>query len=122
MTKILIVDDEAMNRMLMSILLSLKSGYSVDEAENGKVALERIQEKEYDVIMMDINMPVMNGLETTKYIREHISKSLPIIAVTANDIRFFEKEYSEVGFTKLIQKPINKIVLIDLIEELVNKK
>lgn len=105
--RILIVDDIFINRMLLKEVIK-KFSKNYFEAQNGKEAIEILQKEELDVILMDIEMPVMNGVETTKYIREKFSypkKNIPIIALTAYNPDVFFKDYSSIGFNELITKP-----------------
>ena len=87
---VLIVDDDFTNRKFMSIILE-RMGANVDRAENGAVAIKCLEEKKYDIVFMDMEMPVLNGVETTKRIREGICftrfkhyRDIPIIALTGN--------------------------------------
>jgi two-component system, response regulator, stage 0 sporulation protein F len=105
--RILVVDDIVINRMLITEIVS-GLGYEYVEASNGKDALEKLQKYSFDVVLMDIEMPVMNGIETTKYIREklkHPLKDIPVIALTAHNPEIFFKDYRDVGFTALLTKP-----------------
>lgn len=105
--RILIVDDIFINRMLLKEVIK-KFSKVCFEAQNGKEAIEILQKEELDVILMDIEMPVMNGVETTKYIREKFiypKKNIPIIALTAYNPDIFFKDYSSIGFNELITKP-----------------
>ena len=112
--KFLIVDDIFMNRLLLKEIINELCD-SIHEAENGSEAIEIIKSKEIDIVLMDIEMPVMNGLETTKYIRDSLpypKNKLPVIALTAhNPIDFFE-DFKAAGFDQLLTKPysVNKII------------
>lgn len=121
MTIILIVDDEKINRMLLSILLKQEKDYVIAEAANGQEAVDLVSSNKYDIILMDINMPIMNGFTATKYIRDNIDKKIPIVAITANDIKGKYDEYMGAGFTELIQKPIVKDNVIEIINRLTKK-
>lgn len=104
---VLIVDDILMNRILLKEVL-FEVAQDIKVAENGKVAIEILQLNPIDIIFMDIEMPVMNGLETTQHIRKNMSpplNSIPIIALTAhNPLDFFE-DFSVAGFNDIITKP-----------------
>ena len=105
--KILVVDDIFTNRYLLSELIKLTGNEAV-LAENGEEALEKLKTEEIEMIFMDIEMPVMNGIETTQYIRKELPAPLnmiPIIALTAHNPELFFEDYSEVGFDELITKP-----------------
>jgi CheY-like chemotaxis protein len=81
--KILVVEDITLNQMLMKTILD-DFGFDCEIAENGKIAVEKLKEKEFDVVLMDLQMPVMNGFEATEYIRNTMKSSIPIIALTAD--------------------------------------
>ncbi|WP_232758759.1 response regulator [Flavobacterium sp. ALD4] len=84
-TKVLVVEDVVLNQLLLKIIL-LDFGFEIEIAENGKIAINLLQknENEYDIILMDCQMPVMNGFETTSYIRNVLNSKIPIIALTAD--------------------------------------
>ena len=115
--KIIITDDIFTNRLLLSEIIS-DLGHECLEAENGKVAIELLQKHDdIDLILMDIEMPVMNGLEATKYIREKIAppkNKIPVIALTAHNPKIFFDDYRDVGFDQLLTKPysIQKITML----------
>jgi len=115
--KIIVADDFYTNRLLVSeILKSL--GHEYIEAENGKEALEALEKNnDIDLVLMDIEMPVMSGLEAMKYIREkldHPKSDVPIIALTAHNPGMFVKDCSKAGFNQMLGKPYS----IDRIAEL----
>jgi CheY-like chemotaxis protein len=105
--KVLIVDDIFTNRLLLAeVLRSLDIEF--DQVENGREALEAYEKDDYDLILMDIEMPVMNGLETTKYIREKLpypKNRVMIVALTAHNPQLFFEDYEDVGFNELLTKP-----------------
>ncbi|MCP4648322.1 MAG: response regulator [bacterium] len=107
MLKILIVDDIYTNRYLLSELVKLTGNEAVI-AENGEQAIEILKNQEIHMVFMDIEMPVMNGVETTQYIRNEMSapiNAIPIIALTAHNPDLFFEDFSDVGFDELITKP-----------------
>lgn len=112
--RFLIVDDIFMNRLLLKEIISELCD-AIHEAENGSQAIEIIKTKDIDIVLMDIEMPVMNGIETTKYIRDILpfpKNKLPVIALTAhNPVDFFE-DFKAAGFDQLLTKPysVNKII------------
>ena len=109
------VDDIYTNRYLLSELIKLTNNEAI-LAENGEEAIEILRNEEIHLIFMDIEMPVMNGIETTQYIRNEMSPPLngiPIIALTAHNPELFFEDYSDVGFDELITKPYS----VDKIKE-----
>jgi two-component system, response regulator, stage 0 sporulation protein F len=119
---ILIVDDIFVNRLLIKeTLKKIKS--KCYEAENGKQAIEILINNDINIILMDIEMPVMNGLETTKYIRENLrspKNSIPIIALTAHNPFTFFNDYKDVGFNQLMTKPYSIAKILSIIQEVAN--
>lgn len=104
---ILVVDDIFTNRLLLSELIKT-TGNHVLLAENGEEAIRVLEQDEVHLIFMDIEMPVMNGIETTEYIRKKLPAPLnviPIIALTAHNPDLFFEDYADVGFDELITKP-----------------
>lgn len=116
--RILIVEDNATNQRLAMTVLTA-SGYAVDAVADGSEALRAVQTLPYDLILMDIRMPVMGGVEATKRIRalDLPVAGCPIIAMTANAIRGDREEYLEAGMNDYISKPIDIHGLIQKIEE-----
>jgi CheY-like chemotaxis protein len=115
--RIVIVDDIFINRLLIvEIVKSL--GHIIIEAENGHQAIEALKkDPDVDMVLMDIEMPVMNGIEATRYIRESMPSpinSIPVIALTAHNPKLFFEDYKDVGFNQLLTKPysIEKIVTV----------
>lgn len=105
--RILVVDDIFTNRYLLSELIKL-TGNEVVLAENGEEAIRILENEDIHLIFMDIEMPVMNGIETTQYIRNKLSypkNALPVIALTAHNPDLFFEDFSDVGFDELITKP-----------------
>ncbi|MGD9977381.1 MAG: response regulator [Bacteroidales bacterium] len=123
MQRILIVDDIFVNRFLLREIV--KSIYNVCfEAQNGKEAIEILQKEKIDVILMDIEMPVMNGLEATKYIREKLPsplKYIPIIALTAHNPANFFDDFRNAGFDFLMTKPYSIDKITHAIENVLPK-
>ena len=109
--RVLLVEDNELNREIARDVLT-RDGFQVEEAENGDVAVEKVSASEpgyYDVILMDIQMPVMNGYEAAKAIRGLEQKELadiPIIAVTANAFEEDKRAAREAGMNGHIAKPL----------------
>ncbi len=103
---VLVVEDNPINMKLLSHLLA-KFDMRVDEAGNGREALEKIKSNKYNVVLMDIQMPEMNGIEATRIIRRDIDKTLPIIALTAGAMPEERKQAEEAGMNSFLAKPID---------------
>lgn len=120
MIRILAVEDMPLNRMLLKIILD-EFGFQSDFAENGREAIEKLKATMYDVILMDIQMPVMGGLEATEFIRNQMKSKIPIIALTA-DVTMEDLEKCKViGMNDHVSKPIDEKQLFNKIVALVIK-
>jgi len=115
--KHLIVDDSESNRFIMSKYLE-KLNINYDIASNGLEALEKISQNKYQIIWIDLKMPILNGLETTKILREFMNYNGTIIGVTGFSDPETTQICKKIGFDKVIGKPIT----IDLIRDLLEKK
>lgn len=113
--KILVVEDNLINQELLSEILE-RLQCSVDVADNGKVALEKIGQNKYDLILMDIQMPEMDGIEATKNIRK-TSQVIPIIAITASIFHSDQNECTEAGMNGFLSKPYT----FDQVQDIVRK-
>lgn len=118
--KVLVVEDIPLNQLLMKTLLD-EFGFERDIAENGKIAIEKLKIKSYDVILMDLQMPVMNGFEATKYIRNTLKLDIPIIALTADVTTVDLAKCKEVGMNDYIAKPVDERVLYSKIVSFAKK-
>ena len=105
--RILLAEDNVTNQELVVTLLS-KMGYHIDAVDNGRKVIEMMEKKRYDIILMDIQMPVLNGMEATKIILEKFPESdrPPIIAITANAMPGDRERYIAAGMVDYLPKPI----------------
>ncbi|WP_394126778.1 response regulator [Vibrio hepatarius] len=114
---ILVVDDEAMNRQILSELIQ-SSDIHCYEASNGIKAIERVNKQHFDLILMDIQMPEMNGLQAAEVIRQRFtSDQLPIIAVTANAFAKDKELALQAGMNTSIEKPIDTAELYNVLQQ-----
>lgn len=119
---ILLVEDNQLNIMLVKSLFS-ESKLRLQVAENGSVGIEKLKEGEYDIILMDMEMPVMNGYEAATIIRHELKNSIPIIAMTANAMAGEKERCLSLGMNDYISKPINANLLFEIIYDLtINSK
>lgn len=110
---VLVAEDNKTNQLLISILLE-EMNITFTLVENGKEAVEAfILHPDYDLILMDINMPIMDGIDATKQIRgsENYHKDVPIIALTANAMKEDMEHYKQVGMADYVSKPIDNHLL-----------
>lgn len=119
--KILLVEDNKINQLLALKVLR-NWGLDIDTAENGKIATEMVREKSYDLILMDLQMPVMNGYEATKIIREEFNVKIPIIAMTASAMRDELESCIYQGMNDYITKPFQPNELYSLLEHWLQAK
>ncbi len=119
--KILVVEDVPLNQLLMKALLD-DFGFEYDIAGNGRIAIEKLKAKSYDIILMDLHMPEMDGFETTEYIRGKLNSTIPIIALTADVTTVDLAKCKAVGMNDYITKPVDEKLLHDKIAELVKKR
>jgi len=118
--KVLVVEDIALNQLLMKTLLD-DFGFERDIVANGKIAIEKLQAKSYDIILMDLQMPEMNGFEATEYIRNTMNSKIPIIALTADVTTVDLAKCKAVGMNDYIAKPVDERLLYSKIVGLVKK-
>ena len=104
MKKILVAEDNDSNFILMTYIL--KKFYQFERAKNGQEAVDMVEKGEYDLVLMDIKMPIMDGLEATKRIKE-THPSLPIIALTANAFDSDRQMAFDAGCDEFLSKPIS---------------
>jgi CheY-like chemotaxis protein len=122
--KIIIADDIFTNRLLLSEIIE-DLGHTFITVENGKEAVNALINNPIDVVLMDIEMPVMNGLEATKYIREKLPSPkchTPVVALTAHNPKIFFDDYKDVGFSQLLTKPYSVKKITDLLESFMAKE
>ncbi len=112
--KILVVDDNEMNRLVATTILD-NYGTIIFQAANGREAVDFLRGHSVDIVLMDIQMPVMSGLEASQTIRREISTDLPIIALTANAIRGENDKCIAAGMNDYLSKPFEENALIKMI-------
>jgi CheY-like chemotaxis protein len=118
--KVLVVEDITLNQLLMKTLLD-DFGFERDIAGNGKIAIEKLGQKSFDIILMDLQMPEMNGFEATEYIRNQLHSNIPIIALTADVTTVDLEKCKAVGMDDYISKPVDERILYNKIVNLVRK-
>ena len=111
---ILIVEDDEFNRVFLTSILE-DWNVNLGIAENGKEAIDRLKNENFDIVLMDMHMPVMDGLTATREIRNTLKLDVPVIALTA-DVIFAKEKCFEVGMNDYISKPLNPNSLYNLIE------
>jgi len=118
--KILVVEDVKLNQLLMrTILEDFKFKYDI--ADNGKIAIEKMQTETYDIILMDLQMPEMDGFEATEYVRKTMNSKIPIIALTADVTTVDVEKCKDVGMNDYVSKPLDERILYSKIIELLKR-
>jgi CheY-like chemotaxis protein len=118
--KVLVVEDIRLNQLLMKTLLD-DFEFECDIADNGLIAIERLKTRSYDIVLMDLQMPEMNGFEATTYIREEMKSNIPIIALTADVTTVDLAKCTAVGMNDYISKPVDEKLLYTKIISTVKK-
>lgn len=122
---ILLVDDSADNRLVARDTIESKAKVTIVEAVNGRDALKKLSEQDFDIILMDVQMPVMDGLEATKKIRSEFNlpkKNIPVVALTASVIRSDLDKCRAAGMNDYVPKPFKIEELLTAIAKLTNRK
>ena len=113
--KILVVDDGAANRRLIKLFLG-RAGCVVEQAENGQIAVDMMQAEHFDLVLMDMQMPVLDGYEATGKLRE-LGFKQPIVALTANAMQGDEQKCLDAGCSGFLSKPVNMDKLVSTVAE-----
>lgn len=109
--KILLVEDNPLNRLVVRTVLKIH-GIAITEANNGQEAIDQMTSNRFDLILMDVQMPMMDGITATKIIRSEISGDIPIIALTANALRSELDHCIAAGMNDFVTKPFDETTLI----------
>ncbi|NJL11944.1 MAG: response regulator [Microscillaceae bacterium] len=118
--RVLLAEDHDINQFLATTLLD-EWGTIFEVAENGLEVTEKMKQNEYDIILMDIQMPVMGGIDATKWIRKKLRSDIPIIALTANALKGVGEKYLSFGMNDYVSKPFEPVELFNKIAELVER-
>ena len=114
--KILIAEDSSVILNLTKKIL-MQQHYEIDAAKDGEEVLKKLETENYDLILMDINIPKLDGMECTKQIRaltDQTKSSTPIFAITGNAKNYSDEDFAAVGINEYLQKPINFDQLVNL--------
>ena len=113
--RILAVEDNELNRMVLQVILK-KCEVVVTIAHNGQEAIDHIQQQEFDLVLMDVQMPIVDGLEATKYIREELKLTTPIIGLSANAMREEVEICKQAGMNDYLVKPYSERALVEVMK------
>lgn len=119
--KIIVAEDSSVIQNLTRKILS-QLNYEITSVKNGQQVLDLMSKDIYDLILLDIHMPVMDGMECAKTIRsmDNNQKSIPIIAITGNANNYTEQDFEAVGINAFIPKPLNYDSLVEKVKEYTN--
>ena len=118
--KVLIAEDSSVIQNLTRRILQIQN-YQIFSAKNGKRVLEMLEKEDFDIILMDINMPQMDGMECAQKIRalDDANKAqIPIVAITGNAQNYTMEEFKNVGINDYLQKPLNFDILVETVKNL----
>jgi CheY-like chemotaxis protein len=122
MSKVLIAEDNPVNRELLRELLETR-GHSVTEACDGQEALKRIEESHPDILLLDLDMPILDGFATVRRIRENPAlATLPVLAVTAYAMQGDREKVLSSGFDGYLSKPIQSRLLFEEIDRILGNQ
>ena len=114
--RILLAEDNPVNQKLARLVLQ-KAGFSVDVVENGLQAIEKVQGGKYNAVLMDVQMPEMDGLEATGRIRQELGEHIPIIAMTAHALKGDRERCLEAGMDDYVSKPLDARLLLKKLDQ-----
>ena len=117
--KIIIAEDSSVIQNLTTKILSGQD-YETISVKNGKDVLKKLESDNYDLILMDINMPVMDGVECAKQIRGHEDESIrniPIIAISGNARNYSREDFKSMGINDYLPKPLNYDQMVDMVNQ-----
>ncbi|WP_339669419.1 response regulator [Dasania marina] len=122
MLNILLVEDNKENQLLISWIIE-DAGYSLDIADDAETGLANMANKHYDLVLMDISLPGMNGKDAVKIIRKTPAyNAIPVIAITAHTLQNELDEINQCGFSAVQHKPVDEELLLSTIQELTQAK
>ena len=115
---ILVVEDNELNQRITNFIL-LKQGATIKNATNGKQAIELLREGHFDIVLMDLQMPEMDGIATARYVRQELKNDVPIIGITADMFTNDTPECLEAGMSMCIAKPFEAKTIGGLILDVI---
>jgi hypothetical protein len=118
--RVLVAEDSSViQNLTRKVLLQFKN-YEVDSVKNGEDVIKALEDRHYDIILMDIGMPKMDGMECTRQIRsmdDQNKSQIPIVAITGNARNYSDEEFRNVGINEYIPKPINFDHLVNVVRK-----
>lgn len=117
--KVLVAEDSSVIQNLTKRILQFQN-FDITSVRDGQEVIDAVQKENYDVILMDINMPKMNGMECSRAIREMKDQQkakVPIIAISGNAMNYTEEDFTNAGINEFIQKPIDFDQLVETVQK-----
>jgi CheY-like chemotaxis protein len=118
--RVLIAEDSSVIQNLARKILEFQN-YDITAVKNGEQVMQILDKEDFDIVLLDINMPIMDGMECVKAIRELKDKkkaTLPVVAITGNAKNYSEEEFKAAGFNDVLVKPLNFDRLVEIVNEL----
>ncbi|KPM47570.1 response regulator [Jiulongibacter sediminis] len=115
---VLIAEDSSVIQNLAKKILEFQN-FKITAVKNGEQVIQLLEKESFDIVLLDINMPVMDGLECVAAIRENDKTAdLPVVAITGNARNYTEEEYKDAGFNEVLMKPLNFDMLVKVVKDL----
>ena len=117
--KVLVAEDSSVIQNLTKKILQMQS-YNISSVKNGQQVLDLLEKENFDIILMDINMPVMDGMECTRNIRalsDPVKSQIPIVAITGNAPNYSIEDFKEAGINEYLPKPLNFDTLVETVKK-----
>ncbi len=117
--KVLIAEDSSVIQNLTKKILQFQN-FDISSVKNGKDVLKSLEKESFDIILLDINMPVMDGMECAKAVRalpDPVKSKIPIVAITGNAKNYTEQDFQSVGINEFIPKPLDFDKLVDTVKK-----
>jgi CheY-like chemotaxis protein len=121
--RVLIAEDSSVIQNLVKKILEFQN-FEITAVKNGEQVLQLLQKENFDIVLLDINMPVMDGMECVKAIRglgDAGKSKVPVVAITGNARNYTEEEFKEAGFNDVLMKPLNFDKLVIVVKGLTEK-
>jgi CheY-like chemotaxis protein len=118
--RVLIAEDSSVIQNLARKILEFQN-YDITAVKNGEQVMQIVDKEDFDIVLLDINMPIMDGMECVKAIRALNDKKkagLPVVAITGNAKNYSEEEFKTAGFNDVLVKPLNFDRLVEIVNEL----
>jgi CheY-like chemotaxis protein/HPt (histidine-containing phosphotransfer) domain-containing protein len=119
--RVLLVEDNELNQQVAGMTLK-HFGLEVDVASNGKQAIEVLSQKQFDIVLMDVQMPIMDGYEAARMVRQELKLDVPIIALTANALKGEAEKCLNAGMNDFVSKPFDETTLLKILSKWLKSK